>query len=157
LDWNRCRPPAEMGEVSNSYARLNVSGNGVNSRILMKDDFASLYVYNRWADRKVLDACRKLTPEQYVAEPVPGWSSVGSTITHIAIVTDGWLRGVAGEAVESSPTEADLPTVGDAERLLERAYQIFSDVVPSLTPEQLATPRLFRGRGRSAMLPPWIV
>src|SRR4051812_49930937 len=61
----------------------------------MTDDFASLYAYNRWADRRVLEACRKLTPEQYAAEPLPGWTSVRSSIVHIAIVTEGWLRGVA--------------------------------------------------------------
>src|SRR6185312_9686450 len=85
---------------------------------LMNDDFASLYAYNRWADRLVLDACRKLTAEQYAAEPVPGWSSIRSSITHIAIVTEGWLRGVAGEVVDTVPTEAELPTVDDAQRLL---------------------------------------
>jgi uncharacterized damage-inducible protein DinB len=31
----------------------------------MYDDFVSLFAYNRWADRRVLDACRKLTDEQY--------------------------------------------------------------------------------------------
>jgi uncharacterized damage-inducible protein DinB len=105
----------------------------------------------------VLAACRKLTPEQYAAEPVPGWSSVRSSVAHIAIVTEGWLRGVAGEAVESWPTEQDLPSVDDAERLLDRADQIFHDVVPALTPEQLTTPRTFRGRGRVVVLPPWVV
>jgi hypothetical protein len=29
----------------------------------MHDDLTSLYAYNRWADRRVLDACRMLTPE----------------------------------------------------------------------------------------------
>jgi uncharacterized damage-inducible protein DinB len=123
----------------------------------MTDDFAALYAYNRWADGRVLEACRKLTPEQYVAEPLPGWSSVRSSIAHIAMVTDGWLRGVAQEPVEDFPTEADFPTVEAAERLLDRAYQTFNRVVPILTPEQLATPRLFQGRGRSAILPPWAV
>src|SRR5947207_88634 len=123
----------------------------------MNDDFGSLYAFNRWADRRVLDACRKLTPEQYVAEPVPGWSSVRSSIVHLAIVTEGWIRGVAGEAVESVPAETDLPTVDDAERLLDRADRILNDVLPTLTPEQLATPRTFRGRGRVAILPPWVV
>ena len=123
----------------------------------MNDDFASLYAYNRWADRRVLEACRKLTPEQYAAEPAPGWSSVRSSIVHIAVVTEVWLRGVAGEAVETVPTEADLPTVDDAERLLDRAYELFTNVVPTLTPEQLATPRTFRGRSRVAVLPPWVV
>src|SRR6516164_5645463 len=91
---------------------------------LMHDDFISLYAYNRWADQRVLDACRKLTPQQYVAEPTPGWSPVRSTLVHLAVVTNGWIRGMAGEAVGMPPTETDLPAVDDAERLLEQAHQI---------------------------------
>lgn len=60
------------------------------------DAFSSLYAYIRWADRQVLDACRTLTPEQYAAKPSPGWSSMRSTLCHLAIVTDGWLRGPQG-------------------------------------------------------------
>ena len=123
----------------------------------MRDDFASLYAYNRWADRRVLDVCRMLTPEQYVAEPAPGWSSVRSTVVHIAIVTDGWLRGVAGESVQTVPAEADLPTVEDAARLLDRAYKLVDQLLPQLTSEQLAAPRTFSGRSRTAVLPPWAV
>src|SRR4051812_35954014 len=116
----------------------------------MIDDLPSLYAYNRWADRLVLDACRKLTPEQYTAEPAPGWSSVRSTVVHIAIVTEGWLRGVGGESVETFPTEAELPTVDDAERHLDRAYQTLDALWPALTPERLATPQTFRSRYRTA-------
>ncbi len=123
----------------------------------MQDDFASLYAYDRWANGLVLDACRKLTPEQYSAEPAPGWSSVRSTLTHIAIATDGWLRGLGGEDVTEFPTEADLPTVDDAARLLDRAYANVDAALPSLTPEGLATPRVFRGRGQKATLAPWVV
>jgi uncharacterized damage-inducible protein DinB len=123
----------------------------------MTDDFATLFAYDRWANRLVLDACRGLTPEQYAAEPAPGWSSVRSTLTHVAIVTDGWLRGLGGEHVTTFPTEAELPTVDDAARLLERAYAIVDSALPTLTPEALATPRTFRGGDRSATLAPWVV
>jgi uncharacterized damage-inducible protein DinB len=123
----------------------------------MNDDFVSLYAYNRWADRHILGACRSLTPEQYVAEPVPGWSSIRSSIVHICMATGGWLRGVAGENVQGVLTEADLPTIDDAERLLDRAYEMFAGLVPTLTPEFLATPRTFSGRGRTAIFPPWSV
>ena len=123
----------------------------------MKDDFASLFAFNRWANAKMLDACRQLTPAQYVAEPVPAWSSVRFTVWHIAVVTDGWLRGLANESDESFPTEAELPTVEDAERLLARAYQRFDALLPTLTPERLATPVILRRRGRTANLPPWVV
>ena len=61
----------------------------------MQDDIMALFAYDRWANRKVLDACRKLTAEQYVAEPVPGWSSVRSTIYHIALATEFNLRALA--------------------------------------------------------------
>lgn len=123
----------------------------------MNDDFTSLYAYNRWADRRMLDACRALSSEQYNAEPIAGWSSVRSSLAHIAIVFDGWLRGLTGEVVDVVPTEADLPTVEDIERLLSRAYDTFESVLPTLTAERLATPQTFRSRGRSAVLPPWVL
>ena len=47
----------------------------------MQDDVGALFAYDRWANRKVLDACRMLTAEQYIAEPVPGWSSVRVPLT----------------------------------------------------------------------------
>jgi uncharacterized damage-inducible protein DinB len=123
----------------------------------MIDDFGSLYAYNRWADDKVLDVCRKLSTEQYNAEPAPGWASIRSTLNHLAIVTDGWLRGVGGETVTSFPTDDELPTVEDAARLLDRAYQTFEGVLPTLTAERLAAFQTFRGGGRTAVLPPWVV
>jgi uncharacterized damage-inducible protein DinB len=123
----------------------------------MNDNFVSLFAYNRWADRRVLEACRKLTAEQYIAEPVPGWSSVRSSIVHIAVVTEGWLSGFAGQSDRAVLTETDLPAVDDAERLLDRANQIFDELVPKLTPEWLATPLTMRRGNRSATLPPWVV
>jgi uncharacterized damage-inducible protein DinB len=123
----------------------------------MKDDFASLYAFNRWANDKMLDACRKLTPEQYAAEPVPGWTPVRSTVYHIAVVTDLWLRAVANDPDRSFPSEAEVATPDDAARILDRAYRTLDTVLPTLTPEALATPRTFVGRSRTAVLPPWVV
>ena len=42
----------------------------------MQDDFATLYAFNKWANAKMLDAVRQLSPEQYAAEPAPGWAPV---------------------------------------------------------------------------------
>jgi len=121
----------------------------------MQDDALELFAYDRWANTKVLDACRKLTPEQYVAEPAPGWSSVRSTIYHIALVTEYHLRTLAGDRDDSIPTEADLATVDDAARLLERAYRRFEELRPTLTPERLNTVLTLRRDGHAATLPPW--
>jgi len=121
----------------------------------MQDDVVGLFSYDRWANGKVLDACGKLTAEQYVAEPVPGWSSVRSTVYHIALVTEWHLRTLAGDPDDSIPTEADLATVDDAARLLERAYGRFEQLQPTLTPEWLNTLLTLRPPGFAATLPRW--
>ena len=121
----------------------------------MQDDIVALFAYDRWANRRVFDACRKLTADQFVSEPVPGWSSVRSTIYHIALVTELHLRTLAGDPDDSIPAEADLATVDDAARLLERAYRRFEELRPTLTPEWLNTVVTLRRRGRTATLPRW--
>jgi uncharacterized damage-inducible protein DinB len=123
----------------------------------MTDDFATLFAFNRWANDKMLEACRKLTPEQYNAEPVPGWPPVRTTVWHIAIVTDAWLRAVAGDPDDSIPAETDVKTPDDAARILERAYRTLDKLLPTLTPEMLNSPRTFSRRGRTTELPPWVV
>jgi uncharacterized damage-inducible protein DinB len=123
----------------------------------MHDDFASLFAFNRWANAKMLDACRKLTPEQYAAEPLAGWSPIRSTVFHIAGATDGWLRALAADPDQSFPTEADFPTVEAIDRLLERAYRRFDELLPQLTPERLATPITIQRRGQTRTLPPWAI
>jgi uncharacterized damage-inducible protein DinB len=123
---------------------------------MINDNIRSLFAFNRWADRRVLQACRSLTREQYAAEPVPGWSSVSSTILHITMVTDGWLRGLTGEVVEKFLTEAEVATVDDAERCFDRAYGTFGSL-PIDSPEWLATAMTLKGAGRTIVLPPWAI
>ena len=121
----------------------------------MQDDLVALFAYERWANRKVLDACRKLTAEQYVTEPVPGWSSVRSTISHIALATVFNLRTLAGDPEDRVPAEAELATVDDAAGLLERAYRRFEELRPTLTPERLNTLLTLDAIGRTFTLPRW--
>jgi uncharacterized damage-inducible protein DinB len=116
----------------------------------MQDDVVALFAFDRWANAKVLGACRPpgLTAEQYAAEPVPGWSSVRSTVSHIAWVTDLHVRTLAeraGDPDDGVTTEADLATVDDAARLLERAYRGFEELRSRLTPEWLSTMLTLRG------------
>ncbi len=123
----------------------------------MQDDIVSLFAYDRWANTKVLDACRNLTAEQYVAEPVPGWSSVRSTISHIAIATEMNLRPLIGDPKDPIPTEADLATVDDVAVLLNRSYRRFDELRPALTPEWLNTVLTLHAIGRTFTLPRWAI
>ena len=123
----------------------------------MQDDVVALFAYDRWANTKVLDACRRLTAEQYVAEPASGWSSVRTTISHIALATVFNLRSLVSHPDEPVPTEADLVTVDDAAQLLERAYRRFEELRPTLTPEWLNTVLTLRAIGRTFTLPRWAI
>ena len=121
----------------------------------MQDDVVALFAYDHWANTKVLDACRKLTAEQYVAEPVAGWSSVRSTVSHIALATEINLRSLAGDPEERLPSEVELVTVDDVARLLERAYRGFEGLRSTLTPERLNTVLTLHAVGRTFTLPRW--
>jgi uncharacterized damage-inducible protein DinB len=123
----------------------------------MQDDVVALFAYERWANARALDACRKLTAEQYVAEPVPGWSSVRSTVYHIALAAEFNLRSLTGGSDESIPAEADLPTVDDMARLLEGVYRRFEGLRPMLTPEWLNTVLTLHAIGRTFTLPRWAI
>jgi uncharacterized damage-inducible protein DinB len=123
----------------------------------MSDDFPSLYTFNRWANDKMLDACRRLTAEQFVAEPAPGWTPVRTTLWHVAIVSEGWLKAVSEIENVTFPAEAEVATPDDAAKILQRAYTIFDSLAPKFTAEFLGTPRTFSRRGRTVVLPPWVV
>jgi uncharacterized damage-inducible protein DinB len=123
----------------------------------VQDDIVALFAYERWANHKVFEACRKLTAEQYAAEPVPGWSSVRSTISHMALATEVNLRTLAPGQEDHIPTEAELATVDDAARLLERTCRRFEELRPTLTPEWLNTLLTLRAIGRSFTLPRWAI
>src|SRR5688572_13898961 len=123
----------------------------------MTDDFGTLYAFNRWANAKMLGACRQLSVEQYSAEPGPGWTPVRPTVAHIAIVTEAWLRSLAGGPDDTYLTAEEMPSVDDAERLLAVGYGHFETVRPKFTADWLGTPLTLRRRGRTAVLPPWVV
>ena len=123
----------------------------------VQDDIPAWFAFDRWANRKVLAACRNLSAEQYVAEPVPGWSSVRSTIYHIGMATEFNLRALAGDPDDRIPAEADLVTVDDAAQMLERAYRRFEELRPTFTPERLNTVLTLHAIGRTFTLPRWAI
>ncbi len=123
----------------------------------MQDDVAALFAFDRWANGRMFEACRKLTAAQFVAEVVPGWASVRSTVHHIVMATEFNLRSLGGGADEGFPAEADVATVDDAAGLLERAYGRFEAVRPLFTPEWLDSLLTLQAIGRAFTLPRWAI
>lgn len=124
----------------------------------MRDDLASLYAYNRWANDRVVRAVRKLTPEQYAREPVPGWTSVRATLVHVADATVIWSRRLRDEPVATRATEDAYPTLDAAAALLARGHDAFDQLLPALTPERLASTLTYTNfQNQQVSTPIWAV
>jgi uncharacterized damage-inducible protein DinB len=124
----------------------------------MHDDFASLFVHNRWANDRVVQAVRQLSAEQYAREPVPGWTSVRATLVHLADATLIWSRRLRDEPVVARATEDEYPTLDAAVGLLTRGQEAFEQLLPALTPERLATVWSYRNfQNQEMSLPIWAV
>lgn len=78
-----------------------------------KNAILTLVSYTFWADQRVLKACLRVSPEDFVKEvsPDPGWSSLRGTLVHALDTAYGWRmalqdredRGVIDEKQFSDP------------------------------------------------------
>ena len=124
----------------------------------MHDDLKSLLAYNRWANDRVVEACRALGPGQYEKEPVSGWPSIRSTLVHLADATWIWARRVSGETVAARVAESDVPTLDGALALLNRGHDAFDRLLDTLPPERLAAVWSYRNFDNQELaLPLWAV
>ena len=125
---------------------------------MLHDDLDSLFAYNRWANDRVVSACRTLSAEDYARPFDDGRASVRRTLVHIAAATHAWARRIAGEHVAALATEADHPTQKDAARLLDEGQTEFERLLPTLAPERLDTLWTYRNtRGLERTMPLWAV
>jgi len=106
----------------------------------MKDDLFSLYAYNRWANERVIESLRALSPADYTREMGGGWPSLRSTFVHLATATDAWARRFSGHEVTAARPETDLPEVDDAVAVLTEAEDRLDAFLASLTPERMNAP-----------------
>jgi uncharacterized damage-inducible protein DinB len=63
---------------------------------MRKLDVVTLVSYTFWADMRVLNACEKVTPAEFVraVSPDPGWRSLRGTLVHALDTAYGWRTGL---------------------------------------------------------------
>lgn len=74
-------------------------------------DILTLYDYNDWANRRILDTAAKVTPEQYAAPNSSSWGSLRGTLIHTLDTEYGWRLRLQGYGPQPDLTDADLPTL----------------------------------------------
>jgi uncharacterized damage-inducible protein DinB len=73
-------------------------------------DLVTLYAYNDWANRRILAATARLTPEQFVAPTDLSWGSVRDVLVHALGAEWIWRTRVQGTSPTQLLAPADFPT-----------------------------------------------
>ncbi len=101
-------------------------------------EIQTLYTYNRWANHRVVDACRLLNDRDLTRDLEASYGSVRGTLVHI--LWGEWLwcerwRGKSPKLIFDQEQFQDVNAIESRWREVERDHQVFID---ALTDELLA-------------------
>jgi len=97
----------------------------------------TLFQYNAWADRRLLDACAALTNEQFTRNLGSSFSSVRDTVAHLYGAEFVWNERIQGRSPTSLVSGAGFPDLASVRAKLEEMDQFYIDYVSKLTQQDL--------------------
>ena len=86
----------------------------------------TLFAYDAWANRRMLDACAALAPEQFTRDLGSSFRSVRDTLAHIMGAEWLWLERFRGRSLASLPSADQFP---DLVSLRARWTQVERDLL----------------------------
>ena len=100
------------------------------------DDIRKLYEYNRWANDRIIDACRAVDPSQFTRKCGGSFDSIKDTLAHIAWAEWLWLERWQHRSPKkaSLPEASDLPSIATVMGDVARGQQSF---IEQLTDDRL--------------------
>jgi len=101
------------------------------------EDFRNLYDFNAWANRRTLDACATLTPEQFTRDLGSSFRSVRDTLAHIYGAEWIWLERWHSRVPTGLPSPADFPDFETVQKRLTDIDRDLVDYVASLTADDV--------------------
>lgn len=101
------------------------------------EDFRTLYDFNTWANRRTLDACAGVTPEQFTRDLGSSFRSLRDTLAHIYGAEWIWFERWHSRVPAGLPSAADFPDFESLRRRLTDMDRDLVDYVASLTPDDL--------------------
>ena len=76
-----------------------------------KEHIQELYEYNRWANRRVLDAVSKLTADEFTKDLRNSFTSIRDTLAHIMSAEWIWLMRWKGVSPKEMLASSDFPSI----------------------------------------------
>ena len=103
-------------------------------------DILTLYQYNQWASRKILDAARNVTQEQFLASAAFPHGGLRGTLTHILFAEWIWRNRWEGTSPTTRFKPEEFPTLEDLLQRWQEEETRLMEFVEGLTDERLALP-----------------
>lgn len=79
--------------------------------MITPEDIRTLFAYDAWANRRMLDACAALSPEQFTRDLGSSFQSVRDTMAHIHGAQWIWFERFHGRSHTSLPNGDPFPDV----------------------------------------------
>ena len=121
------------------------------------DEIRDLFAYDRWANRRLLDAVSRLTPEQFTRDLGSSYPSVQATLAHLLAANWVWLERWQGRSPGGLPDAGWA--VGTFEAMLDKWAEVEAGqrtFVESLTDEALEAGLSYRNtKGEPFEQPLW--
>ena len=97
------------------------------------NDFRLLYDFNAWANRRALDTCSSLAPEQFTRDLGSSFCSLRDTLAHIYGAEWIWHERWQGRVPSGLPSPADFPDFESIRKRLAEMDSTLIDYVAGLT------------------------
>jgi uncharacterized damage-inducible protein DinB len=115
-----------------------------------------LFQYNQWANRKILDACAALSPEQFSRDLGASFQSVQGTLVHIYGAEWVWQERIAGRWHPTLPAASGFPVFASVRAKLEEKDRELIDYVSKLTPPEIESVLQYKNlEGKEFSSPIW--
>src|SRR5712671_1196779 len=96
-----------------------------------------LFLYNQWADLRIVDACSALTSEQFTRALGSSFGSVRDTLVHLYGAEWVWNERIEGRSPTSLVSGATFPDFASVRAKLEEMDRYYIDFVSRLTSQDL--------------------
>jgi uncharacterized damage-inducible protein DinB len=96
-----------------------------------------LFLYNQWADRRIVDACSALTNEQFTRDLGSSFRSVRDTLVHLYGAEWVWNERIEGRSPTSLVAGTGFPDLASVRTKLEEMDNFYIEYVSRLTPQDL--------------------
>jgi uncharacterized damage-inducible protein DinB len=102
------------------------------------EEFRTLYEYNAWANRRVMESCARLNADQFTRDLVSSFHSVRDTLAHILGAEWLWLERWHGRSHSSLLFAGDFSDLSAIRARWAEVERDLTDFVASLTDDDVS-------------------